>query len=401
MEQERHDEDALMTALEFWGRGENWEAGMADASPAVKEGLRRHLAAALALRQDLPEPSPAVESRSRAAWLAAGAQLRAGRQPRAAAAAPASWWAGGFQNRRLAWLAAGLAVWLTLGGGAVWAAERSLPGDNLYPIKTWRQEVLVATARGPEARAKAMQAQEDSYRRDCLAVLAEGREVDVEFFGRLERVEGSVWRIGGLPVDVSSADLSAVLISAMPLEGRRLQVDARTENGRVIGLRVLPAEPLPAVGPGGPGDAVSSSRPVTATPFATTTATALVPGAAGGGADKPSTTDRPSSADFGDVSDDKSDDDKSSGDKGSDDKGGDDKGGDDKGGDDKGGDDKGGDDKGGDDKGGDDKGSDDKGGDDKGGDDKGGDDKGGDDKGGDDKGGDDKGGDDKGGDDKG
>ena len=40
--------------------------------------------------------------------------------------------------------------------------------------------------------------------------------------------------------DVSSADLSAVLISAMPLEGRRLQVDARTENGRVIGLRVLP-----------------------------------------------------------------------------------------------------------------------------------------------------------------
>ena len=57
-----------MTALEFWGRGENWEAGMADASPAVKEGLRRHLAAALALRQDLPEPSPAVESRSRAAW---------------------------------------------------------------------------------------------------------------------------------------------------------------------------------------------------------------------------------------------------------------------------------------------------------------------------------------------
>ena len=188
MESARHDENALMTALESWGRGEDWEAGMADASPALMDALRRDLAVAMALRQDLPEPSPAAEARSRTAWLAAGAELRARRLAPATATGRTRWWAGGLPNRRLAWLAAGLAAWLTLGGGAVWAAERSLPGDNLYPIKTWRQEVRIAVARNPEARARAIQAQEDSYRRDCLAVLAEGREVEVEFFGRLAAV---------------------------------------------------------------------------------------------------------------------------------------------------------------------------------------------------------------------
>ena len=53
-------------------------------------------------------------------------------------------------------------------------------------------------------------------------------------------------QIGGLPVDVGEADLSEVLTSARPLVGRRLKVDARTENGKVIGLRVVPAEDLPA-----------------------------------------------------------------------------------------------------------------------------------------------------------
>ncbi len=393
MESTRHDENALMTALESWGRGEDWEAGMADASPAIMDRLRRDLAAAVALRQDLPEPSPAAEARSRTAWLAAGAELRARRQAPATATGRTRWWAGGLPNRRPAWLAAGLAAWLTLGGGAVWAAERSLPGDNLYPIKTWHQEVRIAVARSPEARVRAIQAQEDSYRRDCLAVLAEGREVEVEFFGRLERADGPVWFVGGLPVDVSSADLSAVLVSATPLEGRRLQVDARTEGGRLIALRVLPAEPLPAVSPSVPDEGIPSGNalgiPLGVTPGATASAAAdtlerateaALP-AADEGSDDPGSAPRPSTADVGDTLDEEGGDDKSGDDEGGGDEGGDDKGGDDEGGDDEGGDDKGGDDKGGGDKGGGDEGGDDEGGDDEGGDDEGGDDEGGDDKG--------------------
>lgn len=408
MERASQVDDALTQALAAWERGEDWEKLMADASPAVKEGLHRDMAAVLALRQDLPEPDPRAEARSRAAWMAAGAQQRARRQIPAAADTPARrWWAGGvFRRPRLAWLAAGLAAWLALGGGAVWAAEGSLPGDGLYPIKTWRYEVLVALARSPASRLKAMQVQEDSYRRDCLAVLALGREVEVEFFGRLEAVEGSTWRIGGLPVDVSGADLSAVLVSARPLEGRRLLVDARTEKGRVIGLRVSPAQPLPGdsedkgstdAAKGGPDNkaTATATAPATATatgpaPTETLDAAAAATGATGGAAgirapDRGATT-RPAAPAIGEGSDDAGaenpagDDDKS-GDQSGDDKGGGaDSGGDDKGGDDKGGgsgsDDKGGDKEGGD-SGGDDQGGDDKGGG-SGGDDKGGDDKGGD-----------------------
>lgn len=415
MERASQVDDALKQALAAWERGEDWEKLMADASPAVKEGLHRDMAAVLALRQDLPEPDPRAEARSRAAWMAAGAQQRARRQsPAASDGPPRRWWAGGvFRRPRLAWLAAGLAAWLALGGGAVWAAEGSLPGDGLYPIKTWRYEVLVALARSPASRLKAMQAQEDSYRRDCLAVLALGREVEVEFLGRLEAMDGSTWRIGGLPVDVSGADLSAVLVSARPLEGRRLVVDARTEKGRVIGLRVSPAPPLPGVAgeegssdtaKGGPDDKATASAiaPATATaigpaPVGTEDAAAATTSAPGGAAgirapDLGATT-RPAAPAVGEASDDAGAENPADGDDKSVDQSGDDKGGGAaSGGDDSGGS-KGGDDKGGS-SGGDDKGGDDKGG--SGGGDKGGDDKGG--SGGDDKGGDDKGGDDKGGD---
>ncbi len=316
MERAPQVDDALTQALAAWERGEDWEKLMADAPPAVKEGLRRDMAAVLALRQALPEPDPRAESRSRAAWMAAGAEQRVRRQkPAASDGPPRRWWAGGVLHRpRLAWLAAGLAAWLALGGGAVWAAEGSLPGDGLYPIKTWRYEVLVALARSPASRLKAMQVQEDSYRRDCLAVLALGREVEVEFFGRLEAIDGSTWRIGGLPVDVSGADLSAVLVSARPLEGRRLVVDARTEKGRVIGLRVSPAPPLPGdageegssdTAKGGPADEATASATAPATapatgpaPVGTEDAAAETTGAPGGAAGSRAGTRRSEDAVF-------------------------------------------------------------------------------------------------------
>jgi uncharacterized membrane protein YgcG len=261
-----------------------------------------------------------------------------------------------------------------------------LPGDGLYPIKTWRYEVLVALARSPASRLEAMQAQEDSYRRDCLAVLALGREVEVEVFGRLEARDGSTWRIGGLPVDVSGADLSAVLVSARPLEGRRLVVDARTEKGRVIGLRVAPAEPLPepsgagassGTTQGSPADLATTTPTAQATvspsaqpPVGTADTAAATSGAPGRGAPGSGAATRPAGPADVEGSDNRGTDDLADRDDsaGADDKGGGDKGGDS--GDDKGGGDKGG---GGDDKGSGDKGSGDDKGSGGGGDDKGGD----------------------------
>lgn len=81
--------------------------------------------------------------------------------------------------------------------GLTVAAQDALPGDSLYSVKRLREDVWLALP----GKQESLQQQFSRQRvEEIKSLLDQGRSVDVEFEGELEAIDGSTWRVSGLPV---------------------------------------------------------------------------------------------------------------------------------------------------------------------------------------------------------
>jgi len=157
--------------------------------PEDAERLRPMLAVAAALPALRLEPSQEVKAKSRQAFLARAASV------------------SGMAGSRRTLLARPLAAFASLaialvivGGVAVTASASALPGDPLYGVKRTVENALLSISSDPATLA----AQFERERVDeVVALLAAGREAEVEFSGVIESIQPNVWVVSGVPVAIT------------------------------------------------------------------------------------------------------------------------------------------------------------------------------------------------------
>ncbi|HKZ84705.1 MAG TPA: DUF5666 domain-containing protein [Anaerolineae bacterium] len=198
--------------------------------PEDAERLRPMLAVAAALPALRLEPSQEVKAKSRQAFLARAASV------------------SGMAGSRRTLLARPLAAFASLaialvivGGVAVTASASALPGDPLYGVKRTVENALLSISSDPATLA----AQFERERVDeVVALLAAGREAEVEFSGVIESIQPNVWVVSGVPVAIDGR----TGVEGDPQIGRRAQVRGRTRNGLLVAASIVVeagAEPAP------------------------------------------------------------------------------------------------------------------------------------------------------------
>lgn len=174
--------------------------------------------------------------------------------------------------RPLATLALVLLALVFIGSGAVIASAQSLPGDPLYPVKVTTDEVRLFLAPDPETRAE-MQAQIDQTRREeANIVAATNRQAEVNFRGRLERINDDSWSVDGLVIALDRTSK----IDGELAPGLFVAVKAVTLGDGVLHARSIQVIPPPATGATGrtrtPTPKPSPMPGMSTTPVATGTA---------------------------------------------------------------------------------------------------------------------------------
>lgn len=119
-----------------------------------------------------------------------------------------------------------------LGTGVTVAAQGAIPGDTLYGVKRWSEDVRLSITSDKEPlREQFAQRRIDEARQ----VIERGREVDLQFTGVITAVDESTITVAGLVVDVPD-DLVSIGFQI----GRRVEVYARsTIDGRLIAEAIL------------------------------------------------------------------------------------------------------------------------------------------------------------------
>jgi hypothetical protein len=139
-----------------------------------------------------------------------------------------------------------LAVLLFAASGWGFAASAdSLPGDPLYPVKVAAQKARLALTHDPGTRQQLDEQFAAQQRRDVQSVLEDRRRVTVEFLGVLQKMESSVWVVGGLPITVQDA----TIIVGQPYPGTLVRVQGYLPgDGSLLASRLevdLTATPWP------------------------------------------------------------------------------------------------------------------------------------------------------------
>ncbi len=180
-----------------------------------------------------PAPSLRAELASRTAFLRRAAELRASRRP---------WiW------RLFGWLryapAGGLIAALLLIAGTLHAmAQPSLPGDPLYGLKRIEEQIWLALTLDPVER-QLVEETLAARRWEEYRALAQRRGAGaVTWEGTVEAIEGSTWRIGGVPVEI----LPGTEIIGPVAPGRPARVTAFLgPEGQLVAARIQAASETP------------------------------------------------------------------------------------------------------------------------------------------------------------
>ncbi|RME47229.1 MAG: hypothetical protein D6791_06405, partial [Chloroflexi bacterium] len=219
------------------------------------------------------------------AGLAAGRRRMLEAAARKRTQAESRWWESALASlgnwlrasaRGIAVVALLLALLGVAGGATVVAAADSLPGDVLYPVKRAAEQVRLALATNPAARAELQMRYNRERQAEAQAVAAMGRRARLRFEGMLERRLDDTWIVDGIQLVVEPA-----AVEGEPVEGSLVVVDVMSpgdgtlhaEHMTVHGGPHMPSGP--ATRPGG-GPMHGPSRPV---PSATPTPTAMAPAA--------------------------------------------------------------------------------------------------------------------------
>jgi hypothetical protein len=233
-------ETALDECLTCLAKGESLEACLLR-FPRLRDELEPLLQTALIVRQAYrrPAPSQAALGRGRARFLVEGARRRA-----EVATKRTPWWN---QALRPAWakglatvaLTAALLVGAWGGGSAV--SANSLPGDPLYGVKRASERVRYFLTLGTENRERVQRALEDLRVQEVHQVLEQRRNVEVQFAGVVDGVEGNTILVQGISVQLPQDALSG----SMPTVGSQVQIDARTRKDGTIAAKAVAVRTQP------------------------------------------------------------------------------------------------------------------------------------------------------------
>lgn len=150
-----------------------------------------------------------------------------------------------------------------VGGGAVVASAHSLPGDPLYSVKRTAEHVQLLLAFHPSTKASLHIQFQERRQAEVEAVVAQGRQVEVELPGRIQSLSETVWRIGGHRV-ILRAD---TVVEGEPTVGLMAEVDALVQpDGSLLARRIMVEPPRPSA----PLQTTATPTP-TATPMPTAT----------------------------------------------------------------------------------------------------------------------------------
>jgi hypothetical protein len=233
----RKFETVFNECLDSIQAGESVEACLAR-YPEHAEALRPLLSLATAVRAvPLPRPNPLAVHASRQRMLRAVSE-RDARQPLLAGLFAWPW-----LRATLA-----LAVLILVVGfgsrGLVAVSAGSLPGDNLYPVKRFAENVRYALTLDPVARQQLEAEFAAEREKEVRTVLDSGRLATVEFRGNLEAIGDGFWGVSGLEVILTDQ----TVIVGQPAVGAMVLVQARSAgDGTLLALRLeVQSLPLPA-----------------------------------------------------------------------------------------------------------------------------------------------------------
>ncbi|WP_448601136.1 DUF5666 domain-containing protein [Thermoflexus hugenholtzii] len=222
-------EEELEEALRLLREGASLEA-VAARYPELAPALR---AARLLERARPPGPSLRAELASRAAFLRRAEELRAARRP----------WAGIlFGWLRYARAGVVLAGILLIAGVLHLLAQQSLPGDPLYGLKRAEEQVWLALTLDPVER-RLVEETLAARRWEEYRALAQRRgSGTVTWEGRIEGIEGTTWRIEGIPVEIFP---ETEIVGPVALDQRAMVTAFLGPEGRLIALRIQAISEIP------------------------------------------------------------------------------------------------------------------------------------------------------------
>ncbi len=220
-----------------------------------------------------PAPSLRAELVSRAAFLQRAEALRASRR---------SWRAVLFGWLRYAPAGAMIASLLLMAGVLHALAQRSLPGDPLYGLKRMEEQVWLTLTLDPVERRLVEETMAARRWEEYRALAQRRGSGTVTWEGRIEAIEGTIWRIGGVPVEIfpeteikgpAALDQQATVTAFLGPEGQliaaRIEVAMETPTPTVepsrTPLETPGASPTPTRTPW-PVPSQTAPPPPTATP---------------------------------------------------------------------------------------------------------------------------------------
>jgi hypothetical protein len=187
--------EALQQALEKISRGASLNEALQESS--APDQVRPLLIAALRLRKlsesiEVPAPADSLN-----AFLRQGAAIR---QSLTETSAKKRWisilpWSMPQMSHLMA--AAGLILILLLGGGLTGAAQTSLPGDTLFPLKQFSEEVFLALPGNAASRQNLRSVYQQRRLDELKSILQAGRAEALEFDGLVENLQGNRLVIAG------------------------------------------------------------------------------------------------------------------------------------------------------------------------------------------------------------
>ncbi|HXF68734.1 MAG TPA: DUF5666 domain-containing protein [Thermoflexus sp.] len=227
-------EDALEEALQLIQAGVPFEEVMTrypELAPAIR-------AARILERTRPPAPSMRAELASRTAFLQRAETLRASRRQ----------WAGIlFGWARFAPVGAAIAGLVLIVGILHILAQGSLPGDPLYGLKRMEEQVWLALTLDPVER-RLVEETLAARRWEEYRTLAQRRgSGTVTWEGRIEAIEETTWRIGGVAVEVfpGTEILGPVALDQQVKVTAFLGPEGQLIAARIQVISEIPTPPMP------------------------------------------------------------------------------------------------------------------------------------------------------------
>ncbi|GJM41919.1 MAG: hypothetical protein DHS20C20_22010 [Ardenticatenaceae bacterium] len=261
-------ESVFQNSLEFLEQGESTEQILAR-FPEYAAELQSFLETAAQLATLAPQPSLAAKQKSQKAFLAHAESLNS------VPVRPSPW----YRLRQILLPIASLAVVLILFATmAVSVSGSAIPGDALYSVKRFVENVRLNQVDGPETAVALAETYRQERIREVQALLRTGRTADVSFEGEVASIQPDAWQVDAIEISLDEA----TNIVGQPQVGELARVNGRTDNGMFLAKTIemltgSPISPLPEAEPTATPSPTGESTPTATLKPTTEPAETLTP----------------------------------------------------------------------------------------------------------------------------